>query len=73
MMEPQRLKALRRQAIVRFGLAALLIPVILFAMAGTIHYWQGWLYWMIILLPMLAAAIYFLRTDPELLERRMKY
>ena len=72
-MEPQRLKALRRQAIVRFGLATLLIPVILFAMAGTIHYWQGWLYWMIIFLPMLAAAVYFLRTDPELLERRMKY
>jgi hypothetical protein len=28
---------------------------------------------MILALPMLAAAIYFLRTDPELLERRMKY
>jgi protein-S-isoprenylcysteine O-methyltransferase Ste14 len=73
MMERQRLEALRRQIVVRFGLAALLIPFILFAMAGTIHYWQGWLYWMILLLPMLAAAIYFLRNDPELLERRMKY
>jgi protein-S-isoprenylcysteine O-methyltransferase Ste14 len=73
MMEEQRLKALRRQVVIRFGLAALLILVILFTMAGTIHYWQGWLYWMILALPMLAAAIYFLRTDPELLERRMIY
>jgi len=73
MMEPQRSNALRKQVVIRFGLAGLLIPVILFAMAGTIHYWQGWLYWMILVLPMLAAVIYFLRTDPELLERRMKY
>jgi protein-S-isoprenylcysteine O-methyltransferase Ste14 len=72
-VERQRLNALRKLVVIRFGLAALLIPVILFGLAGTIHYWQGWLYWMVLLLPMLAALIYFLRTDPELLERRMKY
>jgi protein-S-isoprenylcysteine O-methyltransferase Ste14 len=59
--------------ITRFGLAALLIPGILFVIAGTLHYWQGWLYWAVILIPMLVAVCYFLRTDPELLERRMKY
>lgn len=59
--------------IVRFGLAVLIIPVILFAMSGTLHYWQGWLYWAVLVLPMLAAVTYFLRTDPELLERRMKF
>ena len=72
-IEPQRLNALRKQIIIRFGLAAFLIPVILFAMAGTIHYWQGWLYWMVLLIPMVAAVSYFLKTDPKLLERRMKY
>jgi protein-S-isoprenylcysteine O-methyltransferase Ste14 len=59
--------------ILRFDLAALVILVILFAMAGTLHYWQGWLYWAILLLPVLAAVTYFLRADPELLERRMKF
>jgi protein-S-isoprenylcysteine O-methyltransferase Ste14 len=72
-MEPQRLKALKKLVIIRFGLAALLIPVFLFAMAGTLHYWQGWLYWAVLLIPMIVAVVYFLRTDPELLERRMKY
>jgi protein-S-isoprenylcysteine O-methyltransferase Ste14 len=67
------LKALRRQVILRFGLAALIIPIILFAMDGTFHYWHGWLYWAVLLIPMLVAVGYFLRTDPELLERRMKY
>jgi protein-S-isoprenylcysteine O-methyltransferase Ste14 len=42
-------------------------------MAGTLHYWQGWAYWTILLIPMLISVSHFLRTDPELLERRMKY
>ena len=67
------MNVLRKQVIIRFGLAALVIPVILFAMAGTLHYWQGWLYLAVLLLPMLAAVTYFLRADPELLERRMKF
>jgi len=59
--------------ITRFGLAALIIPVIIYALAGTLYYWQGWLYWAVLIIPMLAAVGYFLRSDPELLERRMKY
>lgn len=58
---------------IRFGLTAILIPVILFAAAGTLRYWQGWLYWMVLVVPMLAALSYFLKADPELLERRMKF
>ena len=72
-MEPQRLRALKKLVIIRFGLAAILIPAFLFAMAGTIHYWNGWLYFAVLLIPMVVAVVYFLRTDPELLERRMKY
>jgi len=72
-MEPQRFKALKKLVIIRFGLAAILIPAFLFAMAGTLHYLQGWLYWAVLLIPMIVAVVYFLRTDPELLERRMKY
>lgn len=67
------MNALKKQVIIRFGIAALLIPVTIFSMAGTPRYWQGWLYWAILLLPMLAAVTYFLRADPELLERRMKF
>ena len=67
------MNALRKQVIIRFGLAALLIPVILYALAGTLHYWQGWLYWAVLLIPMLSAVVYLLKSDPELLERRMKF
>jgi protein-S-isoprenylcysteine O-methyltransferase Ste14 len=72
-MELQRMDRLRRQVVIRFGLAALIIPVFLYVMAGTLYYWQGWLYWAVLIIPMLAAVVYFLRTDPELLERRLRY
>ncbi|MCJ7443641.1 MAG: isoprenylcysteine carboxylmethyltransferase family protein [Methanotrichaceae archaeon] len=42
-------------------------------MASTLYYWQGWIYWAVLIIPMLAAVTYFLEADPELLERRMKY
>ena len=72
-IEPQRLNSLRMKVAIRFGVAAVIIPVILYAIAGTFHYWQGWLYWAVIIVPMLAAVSHFLKTDPELLERRMKF
>lgn len=72
-IEEQRLRMLRRQAMIRFGLAAVLIPIILYALAGTLRYWQGCLYWMVIIAPMLVAVSYLLKHEPELLERRMKY
>jgi protein-S-isoprenylcysteine O-methyltransferase Ste14 len=72
-MEPQKLKELKKQVLIRFGLAVLIIPVILYALAGTLLYWQGWLYWVVLVIPVLGAVLHFLKTDPELLERRMKY
>jgi protein-S-isoprenylcysteine O-methyltransferase Ste14 len=54
-------------------LVAILIPVILLALAGTLTYWQGWLYWVVLVIPMFVAVSYLLKHDPELLERRMKF
>jgi len=72
-IEQQRLSLLRKQVMMRFGLAAILVPIILYALAGTVDYWQGWLYWAVLVIPMVLAAAYFLKHDPELLERRMRY
>jgi hypothetical protein len=57
---------------VRFILAAPIMPFILFALAGSIHHWRGWLYYAVLMVPMLAAAGYFLKSDPQFLERRMR-
>ncbi len=67
------MNTLQRQIVIRFGLAAVVIPIIFYALSGTIYYWQGWLYWAVLMLPMLAVVSYFLKSDPEFLERRMKF
>ena len=58
-------------------LSRLIGGVIMFALmfflpAGTWSYWQAWLYIGVLIIPMLFVLAYFMKRDPELLERRMK-
>src|SRR3989339_125401 len=54
-------------------LASFIILVIFFFVpAGTLDYWQAWGYLSVIFVPFLFVALYFLKNDPEFLERRMK-
>jgi protein-S-isoprenylcysteine O-methyltransferase Ste14 len=52
------------------GIPALLL--ILFLPAGTVAYWEAWIYLAILLIPMSIIMIYFLKKSPEFLVRRMK-
>lgn len=61
-----RLVISRRFMRIPVMLAWLLLP------AGTLAYWQAWLYLSILLMPMLAVLAYLLKHDPALLERRMR-
>jgi protein-S-isoprenylcysteine O-methyltransferase Ste14 len=58
-----------------YGRAILAVPVlwaVLFLPAGTLAYWQAWIYLAILLVPMFLVFRYLLRKNPGLLERRMK-
>ena len=44
----------------------------LFVPAGTLVYWQAWVYLAILFVPMSLISRYLLNNDPELLERRMR-
>jgi protein-S-isoprenylcysteine O-methyltransferase Ste14 len=46
--------------------------VVFFVPAGTFAYWEAWVYLTVILVFMFSFLIYFLKNDPELLERRMR-
>jgi protein-S-isoprenylcysteine O-methyltransferase Ste14 len=43
-----------------------------FVSAGTIHFWQGWLFWLSFSVSVIAITVYLLRRDPALVERRMR-
>jgi len=65
-------RELTRTVYVRSVLAVPAIWAILFIPAGTLAYWQAWLYMAILLIPMFFVIRYLLRHDPQLLERRMQ-
>ncbi len=63
---------LKKKVAVRFGLAGPMLAAMFFLPAGTLDYWQAWVYLAILLLPMCLVVAYFLKNEPELLERRMR-
>lgn len=63
---------LRKQLILVFLLSFILLPSFFFLIAGTVNYWHAWVYCAIILFPALFVTVYFLRKDPEFIERRMR-
>jgi len=48
-----------------------IFAALLFAPAGTLRYWQGWLYACVFVAGCVAISVYFTRHDPALLGRRM--
>uniref|UniRef100_I2Q0F8 Isoprenylcysteine carboxyl methyltransferase (ICMT) family protein n=1 Tax=Desulfovibrio sp. U5L TaxID=596152 RepID=I2Q0F8_9BACT len=55
---------------VRTGLALVFMAFLLFVPAGTLAYWQAWVYWLLFGGIAAASIGYFSKRDPALLERR---
>jgi protein-S-isoprenylcysteine O-methyltransferase Ste14 len=60
------------KVLIRFVLAIIILGLNFFLPAGTIEFWEAWVYMGILFTPMIFVLIYLLKKDPELLERRMK-
>lgn len=63
---------LKKMVYSRIITGLIVFAFVLFVPAGSIFYWEGWMYYGVIFVPMFFALRYFLKHDPELLERRMK-
>jgi len=66
------MKSLLARTLLSLIVLAVAMGLLLFVPAGTIHYWQAWVYLAIFIGISLLVSIYLLRNDPALLERRMK-
>ncbi|ONB74717.1 methyltransferase family protein [Burkholderia pseudomallei] len=49
-----------------------MLAVLIFASAGSLRYWQGWIYWFVFSGATTWLARHFLKHDPALVERRMR-
>jgi len=67
-----KLSELKKQVFIRFILAFIFIGLTLFLPAGTLGFWQAWIYCAVIFIPVIFVLFYFLKKDPALLERRMR-
>jgi protein-S-isoprenylcysteine O-methyltransferase Ste14 len=56
----------------RFLAAIVLVGCTLFLPAGTLNYWQAWLYMVLLFIPVAIVGVVLVIKDPELLERRMR-
>ena len=59
------------QALTKFILGLLLIGLLLFLPAGTLDFWQAWLFIGVLFVPMFFAGIVLMVRQPELLRKRL--
>ena len=59
------------KVLIRFFLVFIFIGILLFVPAGSLKYFNGWLFIAGLLIPMTFALIYLYINDPELLEKRI--
>ena len=59
------------QALWKFFLGVILMGVLIFVPAWSLHYWQGWLLMGILFVPMFIAGLIMLWKNPELLQKRL--
>ena len=63
---------LAKMIIVRFVGGLLVLAAMFFLPAGTLDYWEAWVYIVVLFVPITIVLRYLIRHDPALLERRMR-
>src|SRR6266581_1727115 len=65
------MKNLNARAWLALAVLVVVMALLLFVPAGTVHYWQAWVYLGIFAGASALTTLYLIRKDPALLERRM--
>ena len=59
------------QALAKFFLGVIILGILIFLTAWSLHYWQGWLLMGILFVPMFVAGLVMLAKNPALLRKRL--
>ncbi|HQB31847.1 MAG TPA: isoprenylcysteine carboxylmethyltransferase family protein [Erysipelotrichaceae bacterium] len=71
MEEGEKVKLLI-EALIKFSIGLILVMVLLFVPAGTVRYFNGWLFIALLFIPMIFFGAYLYFKAPELLRKRLK-
>ncbi len=64
--------SLHRRAWTALGFLVVVLGMIVFGSAGTVYYWQGWLFLVVFMTPAIAITGHLLKNDSALVERWMR-
>lgn len=59
------------QVLAKFFLGVIILGILIFLPAWSLHYWQGWLLMGILFVPMFVAGLVMLAKNPDLLRKRL--
>ena len=65
-------RSLKTRILLRSLFAVIFVAVLLFVPAGSFRYWRGWVFMAIVFVPMPITSVYFMKRDPQLVERRLR-
>jgi protein-S-isoprenylcysteine O-methyltransferase Ste14 len=65
-------QTLVKKVLVRLILGIIILGCIFFIPAGTLRYWEAWVWLGILFIPMFLAFMYLIKKFPEIIERRMQ-
>jgi protein-S-isoprenylcysteine O-methyltransferase Ste14 len=66
------MKSLIKKIITRFSIVPIVLILLILIPAGTLNFWQVYLYITILIVPMIFVLFYFLKNDPLFLDRRTR-
>jgi len=72
-MKQSQFYDIKKKIFLLVPLVTIVLGLMLFLPAGSLKYWQAWVFMGVLFIPFIFVIFYFLRNDPELLERRMKF
>ncbi len=70
-LKPDR-RTLVRKVLVRIILGIIILGCIFFIPAGTVRYWEAWIWLGILFIPMSFVFMYLIKNAPEIIERRLQ-
>lgn len=68
--DPSRI---RKKAILIFTFSFAIIMLMLFLSAGSLLYWQAWVFSVVFFVPVMFVMVFFLLRNPEFIERRLRF
>lgn len=72
-MKQSQFYDIKKKIFLLVPLVIIVLGLMLFLPAGSLKYWQAWVFMGVLFIPFIFVVLYFLRNDPKLLERRMKF